>query len=171
MNMGELYTIGSLALPIKILLLNNRSDGMVRNLEDVAYGKRHSAKSKIKIKKARASQIMGKGKNASGWKRGSYKESGYVQIYSPDHPFCNHKGYVREHRLVVEKYLGRYLKSSEHCHHINGIRNDNRLDNLMVFISNTSHRRWHNNPNLVNPEEIVFDGVILSALHPENKIR
>jgi acetolactate synthase-1/2/3 large subunit len=43
MNMGELYTIGSLALPIKILLLNNRSDGMVRNLEDVAYGKRHSA--------------------------------------------------------------------------------------------------------------------------------
>jgi len=43
MNMGELYTIGSLELPIKILLLNNKSDGMVRNLEDVAYGKRHSA--------------------------------------------------------------------------------------------------------------------------------
>jgi acetolactate synthase-1/2/3 large subunit len=43
MNMGELHTIGSLGLPIKILLLNNRSDGMVRNLEDVAYGKRHSA--------------------------------------------------------------------------------------------------------------------------------
>jgi acetolactate synthase-1/2/3 large subunit len=43
MNMGELYTIGSLGLPVKILLLNNKSDGMVRNLEDVAYGKRHSA--------------------------------------------------------------------------------------------------------------------------------
>jgi len=43
MNMGELYTIGALGLPIKILLLNNRSDGMVRNLEDSAYGKRHSA--------------------------------------------------------------------------------------------------------------------------------
>ena len=43
MNMGELYTIGSLGLPIKILLLNNRSDGMVRNLEDSAYEKRHSA--------------------------------------------------------------------------------------------------------------------------------
>ncbi len=43
MNMGELHTIGSLALPIKILLLNNHSDGMVRNLEDVAYGRRHSA--------------------------------------------------------------------------------------------------------------------------------
>jgi acetolactate synthase I/II/III large subunit len=43
MNMGEMHTIGTLGLPIKILLLNNHSDGMVRNLEDVAYGRRHSA--------------------------------------------------------------------------------------------------------------------------------
>ncbi len=47
MNMGELHTIGSLGLPLKILLLNNRSDGMVRNLEDAAYGKRHSATERI----------------------------------------------------------------------------------------------------------------------------
>ncbi|MFO7904626.1 MAG: thiamine pyrophosphate-binding protein [Planctomycetota bacterium] len=43
MNMGEMYTIGTRNLPIKILLLNNLSDGMVKNLEDVAYGGRHSA--------------------------------------------------------------------------------------------------------------------------------
>ncbi len=43
MNMGEMYTIGTRSLPIKILLLNNLSDGMVKNLEDVAYGGRHSA--------------------------------------------------------------------------------------------------------------------------------
>ncbi len=43
MNMGEMHTIGSLGLPIKILLLNNQSDGMVRNLEDVICDKRHSA--------------------------------------------------------------------------------------------------------------------------------
>lgn len=47
MNMGEMHTIGSLGLPIKSLLLNNRSDGMVRNLEDVAYGKRHSATERV----------------------------------------------------------------------------------------------------------------------------
>ncbi len=47
MNMGEMHTIGSLGLPVKILLLNNRSDGMVRNLEDVAYGKRHSATERV----------------------------------------------------------------------------------------------------------------------------
>lgn len=43
MNLGELYTIGTQKLNIKILLLNNLSDGMVRNLETVAYGNRHSA--------------------------------------------------------------------------------------------------------------------------------
>lgn len=43
MNMGELHTIGSLGLPIKVLVLNNRSDGMVHNLEDAVYGGRHSA--------------------------------------------------------------------------------------------------------------------------------
>ncbi len=43
MNMGELHTIGTHGLPIKILLLNNHCDGMVHNLEDVAYAGRHSA--------------------------------------------------------------------------------------------------------------------------------
>ncbi|MBN1759257.1 MAG: thiamine pyrophosphate-binding protein [Chitinispirillaceae bacterium] len=43
MNMGELHTVGTLGLPVKVLLLNNRCDGMVRNLEDAAYGGRHSA--------------------------------------------------------------------------------------------------------------------------------
>jgi len=43
MNMGELHTIGTYQLNIKILLLNNRSDGMVHNLETSGYGGRHSA--------------------------------------------------------------------------------------------------------------------------------
>ncbi len=43
MNMGELHTIGTLDLPVKVLLLNNHGDGMVRNLENAAYGGRHSA--------------------------------------------------------------------------------------------------------------------------------
>jgi acetolactate synthase-1/2/3 large subunit len=37
MNLGELHTIASLGLPVKILMLNNRSDGMVQNLQDAAY--------------------------------------------------------------------------------------------------------------------------------------
>ncbi len=43
MNMGEMHTIGTLGIPVKVLLLNNHGDGMVRNVEDFAYGGRHSA--------------------------------------------------------------------------------------------------------------------------------
>ncbi len=43
MNMGELFTIGTNCLPIKILLLNNNADVMVYNLEDAAYESRYSA--------------------------------------------------------------------------------------------------------------------------------
>ena len=43
MNLGELHTIGTNQLAVKILLLNNRCDGMVYNLENSSYGGRHSA--------------------------------------------------------------------------------------------------------------------------------
>ncbi|MDA3901784.1 MAG: biosynthetic-type acetolactate synthase large subunit [Spirochaetes bacterium] len=47
MNMGEIHTIGQYGLPVKIVLLNNRSDGMVRNLENLSFGGRHSATERL----------------------------------------------------------------------------------------------------------------------------
>jgi acetolactate synthase-1/2/3 large subunit len=38
MNMGEIHTIGSHGLPVKVLLLNNHGDGMVRNIQAAEYG-------------------------------------------------------------------------------------------------------------------------------------
>lgn len=43
MNMGEIHTIGSLGLPIKVLLLNNHSDGMVRNIQASNFGGQFTA--------------------------------------------------------------------------------------------------------------------------------
>lgn len=68
------------------------------------------------------------------WKGGRVMTEGYVRIYIPNHPFCGKKGYVLEHRLIMEKKLGRYLKSFEIVHHKNGIKNDNRPKNLILVI-------------------------------------
>ena len=56
--------------------------------------------------------------------------NGYVYIYTPKHPFAYSNGYVAEHKLVLEKKLGRFLKKTEHAHHINKITDDNRPENL-----------------------------------------
>jgi hypothetical protein len=68
------------------------------------------------------------------WKGGRTKSTrGYIYIFVPEHPYSDKKGYFLESRLVMEKYLERYLLPEEIVHHINGIKDDNRIENLMLF--------------------------------------
>lgn len=77
------------------------------------------------------------------WNNGKAKHTlGYIWIASPDHPFKDKRGYVLEHRLVMERSLGRILQPNEIVHHINGIVFDNRIENLMLF-SRQGHSRYH----------------------------
>ena len=85
------------------------------------------------------------------WKGGIRKDRGYIYIYKPNHPFCKKGGCVLEHRLVMEKYLRRYLKPEEIVHH-DGTkyplgsfedRGDNRIENLKLFKNTGKHSSFH----------------------------
>ncbi len=70
------------------------------------------------------------------WKGGRTKHhAGYLMIRIPDHPRApRNNGYVFEHILVMEKGLGRYLEPHETVHHRNGVKHDNRPENLELWI-------------------------------------
>ena len=62
-------------------------------------------------------------------------KSGYVRLYAPGHPKSNNAGQeILEHVYVMEQKLGRYLLPGENVHHVNGVRNDNRIENLELWI-------------------------------------
>lgn len=68
--------------------------------------------------------------------------NGYVYLLIKEHPFASKKGYVYEHRFVVECELGRFLTEDEVVHHRNHDKQDNRPENLEVK-SPVEHAREH----------------------------
>ena len=65
----------------------------------------------------------------------TYHKSGYVMRRVPGHPRARATNpYVFEHILVMEELLGRHLLREESVHHRNGVRDDNRPENLELWV-------------------------------------
>ena len=58
---------------------------------------------------------------------------GYVIMRYPEHPNSQKNGSLLEHTYVMSEHLGRPLKPNENVHHINGVRDDNRIENLELW--------------------------------------
>jgi hypothetical protein len=84
------------------------------------------------------------GTNNSNWRRGDCVISGYRYIYAPEHPQAIKMGYVAEHRLVMERKLGRPLDASEIVHHRDGNKLNNKVRNLVICRSHSEHAAEHN---------------------------
>lgn len=88
---------------------------------------------KRKIKSNHLGTYQGKGENNANWKGGKTKNRrGYVLLYKPEHPRASNR-YIFEHIVVAEQKIGRSIKGNEVVHHINGIKGDNRPENLEVL--------------------------------------
>lgn len=138
-----------------------RTEKMIENMRKAKIGSKLSPETRNKISKSRIGikfseshrlklSLAKKGKKrpkankCPAWKGGKIKQNkGYLFVYAPDHPFKNCRGYVLNHRLVMEKKIGRFLKKGEIVHHINGIKSDDRPSNLICFKTSGEHSRHH----------------------------
>jgi hypothetical protein len=110
-----------------------------KHIERLAKIRRGTKFSKLHREKISIARKKFTGSIASNWKGGKFINGGYIYIYSPNHPNKTSDGYVCEHRLVMERKIGRYLDKTEVVHHINHNKSDNRLKNLHLFSSSAEH--------------------------------
>lgn len=100
----------------------------------------------LKTKMCRKCFMMNYPKREKAWRWKGGKiitTKGYIRVLNREHPYANRMGYVLEHRLIMEEYLGRYLERNEVVHHKNRDKKDNRIENLEV-LTPSDHSKRHN---------------------------
>lgn len=85
--------------------------------------------------KARFCSVKCKRKFPFRWSRGTLTKNGYIAMSDGNRR-------ILQHRLVMERYIGRKLTEKEHVHHKNGIKTDNRISNLQL-LNLVSHSKLH----------------------------
>jgi HNH endonuclease len=73
---------------------------------------------------------IGRGEKCRMWRGGRYKNLGYSFIYKPDYYKKSKQKYIQEHIYIYETYHKLCMLPWGDIHHINGIKDDNRMENL-----------------------------------------
>lgn len=95
---------------------------------------RDAKKGKISLLKGRERKNF-RGEKNPNWKGGRGKDkNGYIVIRNSNHPNADKRRRILEHRLVMANHLGRTLERWEHIHHKNGVKSDNRIENLGIVL-------------------------------------
>ena len=113
-----------------------------KNSRKIHSNKIKIAMNKPSIKTKRSRFFKNKFKNVENhprWKGGKVLQNGgYVYVHRPH----SKRKYIAEHRLVMEKHVNRKLKPTEIVHHINGKKDDNRIENLILFPNQSAHLKF-----------------------------
>lgn len=102
------------------------------------FMKNHNLKARTSAKRSQYAE------NNDNWRGGKViDDHGYRHVKKEGHPRAKKCGsYVREHILIAESILGRALTDNEVVHHINGVKTDNRPENLSVM-TKAEHTHYH----------------------------
>lgn len=89
-------------------------------------------------------------------------QAGYVCVYVPERADAPLNGWMMEHRMVMSDFLGRRLRRKENVHHRNGVRHDNRLENLELWVTSQ--------PSGQRPEDLcIWAAMILKQYESDAK--
>ncbi len=127
-SVGKVYNrIKAMEIPVRKIGDYPPSEKMIAHI--TALGKSKKGEKKSEETKRKLSEAKFKGGIGHKKKR----TDGYTAIYFPEHPKATKEGYIMEHDLVMECFIGRHLNENEVVHHKNHKRSDNRLSNLQLM--------------------------------------
>lgn len=151
----EIYRNRSHLKKIKEIVCSHSCNGKLRSVELIKHSHKGKSgwteESYISYKSKMSGELNPAWKGGFFYKKsvGNYRGSKYVRCPDKFNSMTKHNGYVAEHRLLLAEHLCRSLLKTEVVHHINHNSLDNRIENLMLFKSNSDHKLYENGHDII----------------------